>query len=192
MRRKNFDGFTMIETMLVLAIGGLIFAMVFLALPAVFANARDGERRNDVLLTINKLKNFQANNNRGALPTDKITDSGVYINGSSIAFGPTTGVTWTDFYKSFFDNTFADPNGTRYNWQIINCGTSSKKATIGSECPNPLLASFNAKTFETNNVTMYFVIGATCNGEKAVATANSRMVAVLYRLERAGIYCANT
>ena len=59
MEEKNFDGFTMIEAVLTLAIGGLIFSLVFLALPSVLANARDGERRDDLLLTVNKLKNFQ-------------------------------------------------------------------------------------------------------------------------------------
>ena len=189
MEEKNFDGFTMIEAVLTLAIGGLIFSLVFLALPSVLANARDGERRDDLLLTVTKLKNFQANNNRGALPTDRITNgNGLYINGSGITFGATTGVTWADFYKSFFDDSYTDPQGTRYNWRIVNCEGSG----TGSECANSKLASFMNGTFDANNFTMYFVIGATCNGDTAVSTPNSRMVSVLYRLERAGTYCVNT
>lgn len=185
MEDRKISGFTIVETALVLAIAGLIFAMVFLVLPGVFANARDGQRRDDLLLTANKLKNFQANNNRGALPTDRIGANGLYIDGSSISFGPTTGVTWADFYKSFFDNGYADPSGDRYNWKIINCGTSS----AGSTCPGA--ASFMDATFEDNNFTIYFVIGATCDGNKAVATPNNRMVSVLYKLERADAYCVN-
>ena len=188
MKQNELEGFTLIEAALAVAIGGLIFSMVFLVLPSAMANARDGERRDDVLLAANKLKNFQANNNRGALPSDKITASGLYINGSSITFGPTSGVTWADFYKSFFDDGFADPRGVRYNWQIVNCGATG----TGKNCTDSKLASFMNKTFEENNFTLYFVLGATCNGENAVSTANTRTVSILYKLERAGTYCVNT
>lgn len=189
MEEKNLDGFTLIEAVLTLAIGGLIFSLVFLALPAVMANARDGERRDDVLFTVNKLKNFQANNNRGALPTDAISGDGVYVNGSGadINFVATTGTKWKDFYNSFFSDAYMDPRGTRYNWRIVKCGAST-----GNACTNSKLAAFMNGTFETNNFTMYFVVGASCNGDTAVATPNERMVAVLYRLERAGTYCVNT
>lgn len=185
---KNLEGFTMIEAVLVLAIGGLIFSLVFLALPGAFANARDGERRDDVLFTVNKLKNFQANNNRGALPTDTIPTGGLYINGSEVSFGPTSGVKWKDFYASFFDENYTDPRGTKYNWRVVNCGASG----TGSTCTNAQLANFMSSTFEANNFTMFFVIGATCNGDTAVSTPNNRMVSVLYKLERAGTYCVNT
>lgn len=183
MEKRNFKGFTLIEVMLTLAIGGLIFAMVFMVLPSALANARDGQRRDDVLKTVSRLKSFQSNNNRGALPSGSITSSGLTINGSTVSFGPTSGITWKDFYASFFDDAYSDPDGTRYNWKIVNC-----EATTGSQCtkgrPND--------DFKSNNTTMYFVIGATCNGEMAVSTPNNRMVAVLYKLERGGTFCANT
>ena len=183
MEKRNFKGFTLIEVMLTLAIGGLIFAMVFMVLPSVFANARDGQRRDDVLKTVSRLKSFQSNNNRGALPSDSITSSGLAIDGSTISFGPTSGITWKDFYASFFDDAYSDPNGTRYNWKIVNC-----EATTGNQCTK----GRPSDVFESNNVTMYFVIGATCNGEMAVSTPNNRMVSVLYKLERGGTFCANT
>lgn len=182
---KKLAGFTIIETILTLAIAGLIFSMVFLVLPGVFANARDGQRRDDILSTVSKLKSFQANNNRGALPTDRITGGGLTINGNGITFGATSGTTWVDFYKGFFDESYTDPSGSRYNWKIVNCGTTS----VGSSCPNS--AELANRTFDNNNFTIYFVLGATCSGDTAVATANNRMVSVLYRLE-SGVYCANT
>lgn len=188
MKRENLDGFTMIEAILAFAIGGLIFSFVFFALPGVFANARDSERRDDVLSVVNKLKNFQANTNRGALPTGAIPANGQYIDGDSIIFGPTTNVTWRDFYAGFFDENFLEPNGSRYNWMIVNCGAKN----IGDECTNTKYLDFVDKTFGENNNTLYFVIGATCNGDAAILTPNNRMVAVLYKLERAGTYCANT
>ena len=41
-------GFTIIEVVLVLAIAGLIFLMVFVALPALQRSQRDTARRNDM------------------------------------------------------------------------------------------------------------------------------------------------
>ena len=188
MKHLKLNGFTIIEVTLTLAIGGLIFAMVFFALPSVMANSRDGQRRDAIMLTVSKLKNFQANNNRGALPTDRISTAGLLINGSTISFGATTGVTWADFYKGFFDDSYADPSGARYNWQIVNCegnGTSDP-------CKNTKLANYLNTDFRNSNSTIYFVISATCGDGIAISTPNNRMVAVLYNLERGGTYCINT
>ena len=41
-------GFTIIEVVLVLAIAGLIFLMVFIAFPALQRSQRDTQRRNDL------------------------------------------------------------------------------------------------------------------------------------------------
>lgn len=41
-------GFTIIEVVLVLAIAGLIFLMVFIALPALQRSQRDAQRKNDI------------------------------------------------------------------------------------------------------------------------------------------------
>lgn len=51
MRRSNVgrgSGFTIIEVVLVLAVAGLIFLTVFLALPALQKSQRDNARRQDV------------------------------------------------------------------------------------------------------------------------------------------------
>ncbi|HMR85878.1 MAG TPA: type II secretion system protein [Candidatus Nanoperiomorbaceae bacterium] len=45
---RNESGFTIIEVVLVLAIAGLIFLTVFLALPALQKSQRDNARRQDV------------------------------------------------------------------------------------------------------------------------------------------------
>ena len=44
---KSKKGFTIIEVVLVLAIAGLIFLMVFVALPALQRSQRDSQRRQD-------------------------------------------------------------------------------------------------------------------------------------------------
>lgn len=62
-------GFTIIEVVLVLAIAGLIFLMVFIALPALQKGQRDNQRRQDVGTIVSQLNSY-ATNNRGALPAN--------------------------------------------------------------------------------------------------------------------------
>lgn len=63
------EGFTIIEVVLVLAIAGLIFLMVFIALPALQRNQRDTQRRNDVSTFMSQLQSY-ATNNRGRVPEE--------------------------------------------------------------------------------------------------------------------------
>lgn len=65
---KN-KGFTIIEVVLVLAIAGLIFLVVFLALPALQRGQRDTQRKQDLGRFMSQLTAYQSNN-QGALPTD--------------------------------------------------------------------------------------------------------------------------
>ena len=63
-KNKNLTkkGFTIIEVVLVLAIAGLIFLMVFLALPARQRSQRDTQRKQDVAMVVTALHNWKANN----------------------------------------------------------------------------------------------------------------------------------
>lgn len=67
--KQTVKGFTIIEVVLVLAIAGLIFLMVFVALPALQAGQRDTARKNDVGSVATAVSNFTANN-RGSFPDD--------------------------------------------------------------------------------------------------------------------------
>ena len=60
--KNNFKGFTIIEVVLVLAIAGLIFLMVFLGLPALQRAQRDTQRKQDVAMVVTTLHNWKANN----------------------------------------------------------------------------------------------------------------------------------
>ena len=48
LQKRKDSGFTIVEVMLVLAIGGLIILIVFLAVPALQRNSRNTQRVNDV------------------------------------------------------------------------------------------------------------------------------------------------
>ena len=65
--KSNTKGFTIIEVVLVLAIAGLIFLMVFIALPALQRNQRDTQRKNDLSRALTAVQNYQSNN-KGSMP----------------------------------------------------------------------------------------------------------------------------
>lgn len=61
-KHKHYKGFTIIEVVLVLAIAGLIFLMVFLALPALQQSQRDTQRKNDARNLLAAIIEFQSHN----------------------------------------------------------------------------------------------------------------------------------
>lgn len=61
-------GFTIIEVMIVLAIAGIIMAIVFLAIPALQRNNRNTQRKNDASRLAGLIADYIANNN-GAMPS---------------------------------------------------------------------------------------------------------------------------
>lgn len=59
---KSDKGFTIIEILIVLAIAGLILAIVFLAVPQLQRSARDNQRQNALARVKSELESFAANN----------------------------------------------------------------------------------------------------------------------------------
>ena len=92
MRTQSKQGFTIIEVVLVLAIAGLIFLMVFIALPALQKSQRDTQRRSDVGRFRAQINQYQANN-KGGLPDNTDIDSFVtnYLEGNGGWIDPKTG-----------------------------------------------------------------------------------------------------
>jgi len=168
-------GFTIIEVALVLAIAGLIFLMVFVALPGLRASQRDAERRENVAMLLEKVKEYQTNN-RGALPSG---GSSARQGGASTS----TRSTWQDFYNEYLGDNFMDPGGTNYRLKIVDCGSAKDM-----DCKN----NFNSNATFPNNYEILVVKQATCSGERAKGTSNPRKIAVMYKLEGAGVYCSNT
>ncbi len=62
MTKQNKKGFTIIEVVLVLAIGGLIFLMVFIALPALQRSQRNTQREDDLARLLTAVNDYQTNN----------------------------------------------------------------------------------------------------------------------------------
>jgi len=93
---RKSKGFTIIEVVLVLAIAGLIFMMVFIALPALQRSQRDTQRKNDLTRLNTALTSYQSNNN-GKLPST-VADWNGFVTG----------------YVRTAGDTFVDPAGTNY------------------------------------------------------------------------------
>ena len=121
---KSKKGFTIIEVVLVLAIAGLIFLMVFVALPALQRSQRDTQRRDDMARLITAVQNYQSNN-KNKIPTnngDKFEEGGKFYSG----------------YLTTNGDTFADPS-TGNNYSFVSGGDCS------SECTNKSTTGDNAK-----------------------------------------------
>jgi prepilin-type N-terminal cleavage/methylation domain-containing protein len=166
-------GFTIIEVSLVLAIAGLIFLMVFVALPGLRASQRDTTRREDMMSLIDSVKKYQSNN-RGALPTGE-NMSVTYPGNSS------NRTNWAGFYYDYLGENFIDPDGEGYNLRIQKCSK-----TTGAACYN------NSMDEVLKKHEILIVLQASCKGEMPIKIANPRKLAVVYKLEGAGIYCSNT
>ena len=172
------DGFTIIEVMLVLAIAGLIFLMIFIAWPALSRTQRDSQRRDDISVLLKKVKDYQTNN-RGALPTGE--GEGVYGDEK------VTDTSWSGFYRDYLGSDFIDPGGTPYKLMVVKCDGTG---TVGSPCEEGRGLSDNAKFDGGGEIRI--VLQATCDGESVVVTNNPRRIAAQYKLEGGGIYCANS
>ena len=77
-RQKDKKGFTIIEVVLVLAIAGLIFMMVFIALPALQRSQKDTQRKNDLSRAQTAVVQYTSNN-RGSLPANWNTFEDQYL-----------------------------------------------------------------------------------------------------------------
>ncbi|MDO5451619.1 MAG: type II secretion system protein [Candidatus Saccharibacteria bacterium] len=189
MKKGDFDskrGFTVIEVALVLAIAGLIFLMVFVALPGLRTSQRDAERREDVTMLLESVKEYQTNN-RGALPGSSEKDKlerGETVNVTNSSSGKDT--TWAGFYKKYLGQKFADPSGEYYKLKVIRCGSQA----ADQACKDNAQYAKSSVVFP-NNYTMLIVLQASCYGDKTIGTSNPRKLAVVYKLEGAGVYCSN-
>jgi len=127
------QGFTIIEVVLVLAIAGLIFLMVFIALPALQRSQRDTQRKDDLSRINTQITNYESSN-RGAIPTTgafTTASTGFvakYLGGSSATAGndyvdPSSGNGYT------FTTTATDPTTGQINYQTgVLCGTDGAAA----------------------------------------------------------------
>jgi prepilin-type N-terminal cleavage/methylation domain-containing protein len=187
------DGFTIIEVVLVLAIAGLIFLMVFIALPALQRSQRDTQRRDDLARASTALTQYMANNRSNA-PTFTAT-SVANQWGTCTPPDPTTGATATGFCANYMlvgGDSFNDPDGNSY---VFASGTSGLASDGSVQDANNALTAGETFTvdvdFEEAEHKIWVTYAAKCNGEIAEYTTGSRKVALQYKLEGGGVVCVN-
>ncbi len=111
---KNKKGFTIIEVVLVLAIAGLIFLMVFIALPALQRSQRNTQRKDDLARFITAITEYKSNNsNQSPFKNDTTKKNLIdkYIKGTG------------------GDAQWQDPDGTSYQFSEKKAQPTAKTDT---------------------------------------------------------------
>ena len=172
-KNKRQQGFSIIEVLIVLAIAGLLMAVIFIAVPQLQRNARDSTRQN----LVNRLKSEMetySSNNQGRYPLD------------FTACAATNTGRWCDFFNRYVNDKIdvVDPS----------TGANVVSATIGTpagfrQADGAAAASLPAAA---GDVTIFR--GAKCDGESVAASgtanATTKNFAMVIGLDRAGTrYC---
>jgi len=159
------NGFTIIEVVLVLAIAGLIFMMVFIALPALQRSQRDTQRKSDLARALTAVSNYTSAN-RGKLPSGR------------------TGVgSWATFVTNYIEvggDEFIDPSG----------GAVPTESSYQLDFSNPPTLPVFSATGTQNRI---FVSEQSKCGVDGTVTSGqgSRYVALRMALEGGGAICQN-
>ena len=159
-------GFTIIEVVLVLAIAGLIFLMVFIALPNMQSSQRNTQRRNDYSSLSTQVTQFVSNNN-GKMPTEIV--------------------------RTWLNAGGTDPDGVNYTQTtVVDCANTSNRetrtvdgASIANACKTPATPARNSNQ-------AYIIKAATCNGRTPIYKQGERNFAILGFVESgtgASTYC---
>ncbi len=179
--KNRTKGFTIIEVLIVLAIGGLILLIVFLAVPALQRTSRNTQRTNDAAGIASAAANVVSNTN-GQLPKEVNSGDSITASTGSISLRVSSTVTTVETANLGFYQA-----GTALAW-----GTSTGKVYIGDYTGPATLApavvavgSESATNISTESVIM--AVGYKCNASNSgLGTKSSRSIAILYVREAAG------
>ena len=155
--KRDRKGFTIIEAVLVLAIAGLIFVMVFIALPSLQRGQRNTQRRNDLAIIAAAMNTWRSKH--GNVSVSDNYSKAFEANG------------FCTFYNHYVDADMTDPStGEAYRislWNttyVINCVTNKKinrraydSSAIGRS-PNSNWAKMEVGDIQYDDVAM-------CDGE---------------------------
>lgn len=167
---NNKKGFTIIEVVLVLAIAGLIFLMVFIALPALQRSQRNTQRRDDYSMLSTAVTNYMSNN--GGRLSKLVTAEDGKTN-----LDPTR----------WINDEGTDPNGNPYEI-IAYKDFATTGLAEGTDTNHPDLS-------EENGSQVYVIIGANCNGSDKNGDAmpradkGSNAFAIYGYMEGGTFYC---
>lgn len=162
---NNKKGFTIIEVVLVLAIAGLIFLMVFVALPSLQRSQRDTQRRQDYANLLAAVESYITNHG-GKLPTAN-SIAGTMINSEG-----------------------KDPSGNPYTVTVQDGSTNDGLATTAAVIN--LVTSNAGNSTVAAGTTVLVITHANCgtNGATPTATAPTDRHFLVYGVMEDGqVYC---
>lgn len=161
-KHKPKSAFTIIEVVLVLAIAGLIFLMVFIALPALQRNQRDTQRKNDLIRLRVAIDSYKTNNRGRLLPQvymmNNFLDNCMRLNG---------------------DN-FVSPSGEPYELRVNYLGAAA----------NGWAPSKSPYTSARQPWWLHFGVGMKCEGNTKFTAEPNNYTLQIY-LEGSGDYCVD-
>ena len=189
-------GFTIIEVVLVLAIAGLIFLMVFLALPALQRSQRDAQRKQDVAMVVTALHNWKANNKgRGyASMGNSVLTPLADLNEEQKKYGVNNGVEPIENSPLNSYISFDLKSGKNKNDSSSSLSLNTKIVTT-SVNTNVTLFRIDSPSFRDHE-RIAVVVGMGCDNielasNRSVVLRNIKKgaAAVVYLLESGGAYC---
>lgn len=156
-------GFTIIEVVLVLAIAGLIFLMVFIALPALQRGQRDSARKSEASAVVSAVGTYQGNN-RGTNPTTA-AQIGAIVNGGT---------------GTLDSGAQIQIRATAYGTDVTtSASTSAAVAADNVAAPDEVLVYIGYKCGTTNTSLVR-------------GTARQVAVAVIQEAANGSVYCINS
>ncbi len=184
---KTKKGFTIIEVVLVLAIAGLIFLMVFIALPALQRSQRNTRRRSDMARILSAFTEYAANNG-GSLPTtdanlDNFVNKYIGASTSSAKQNHDGKESSTATTVRCVGDQFCDPDGSPYLiYAPISAQTSPGDWTgAARDWPNNHQIGFwNYAVCDDDN-----------EGKTKYSSGGKNDIAIMYTLEGGARYCGD-
>jgi prepilin-type N-terminal cleavage/methylation domain-containing protein len=165
-KHNKDQGFTIIEVMIVLAIAGMIIAIVLLAVPNLQRTARNTSRKNDAAAIAAAMSNF-IDNNGGSFPSGLAVDSAP--GGKSLDLCATSG----------WGTTYSAGSSCSGNYETAKLGLYKPSAVTLYTTSTPTAATIA----DSNNVEI--VTGYGCNSANTGLSASTvpQSAAILYALE---------
>ncbi len=177
--KENKKGFTIIEVVLVLAIAGLIFIMVFIAMPALRRNQRDQTRVRNISTMISTMDSYRSQH-QGRMPGMDTYGRPCVSNGSTDC----NAVEALNKYIKNYAIELVEPTaGHEY--------TVTAAGSYGSSCVD----AANAVSEQGDYYHIGFCYETTCesddmsNPDSFKKAANNYVFTVIYRKEVGGLIC---
>lgn len=177
-KRKKQEGFSIIEVLIVLAIAGLLMAVIFIAVPQLQRNARDNSRQSIVQRIKSEMETYSGNN-QGRYPLDT-TACGAANNAGR----------WCDFYNRYV----GPPAAGQPNRIDVSDPSTGNNVVAAATSATFRIGDGAGAVLPANPGEVTIARGARCDGEglaaSGTANATTKNFALVIGLDRAGTrYC---